>query len=375
MFGSGGGSDRRCGYRIEQLSVVTGVHSVMREILRLLLLTLLLYGTACSNVENTSAPASYLYTGRPTLEGLRYGDVITSTEGGIFVRRLVTGGDTTVTGSVNALLAGPLRADFVPLTIDTVALQAEQLIARPYRFTYAGEAYWASFERTFTGFPEFARTGAGDFVNHSATWSATTPGIAASEYSLVDDYGLPVLLLAGRDRGQYIDDKIVVVDSVGREGFAGRIFDGSASGGRRVTFGAAAGAGAVNGADDFITTVNRGYSRAYLLNDTRASQYSEEPGLPRRAVIDRGDLSGISAAFLPNGEFMLLSDDHLILQGSSTLDLDKGILTVAAQSGLSYYVFVAPGDPITFTVPVSVVELVDGELRGADNFLRLEVVE
>lgn len=330
----------------------------------------------CSPADTALAGSSYLYTGAPMLGGLNYGDVVTSAgEEGLSVRRLVEGGDTTIAGSLDGLLGRLGRADFVPLSMDTVSLTTDQLSARPLTFNYAGADYWASFEQTFTGFPEFARVGAGDFVNHSLTWSAATPGIAASEYSLIDDYGLPLLLLAGRDRGQYIEDKLIVMDSVGTGGFAGRIFDGSASGGRRVTFRAAEGAGAVKGAADFTAAVNEGYSKAYLLNKSRASQYSEAPGLPRRAVVDRGDLQGISAAFLPNGEFMLLSDDHLILQGSSTLDLDKGVLTVAASSGLSYYVFVDAGDPITFTVPVSVVELVDGELRGADNFLRLEVVE
>lgn len=340
---------------------------------------LLLLGVlACESPAPPVEESAYLFigTGRMGYD-LRFGDVLSPEAEGLRYRNLLDGRDTLVNHSLGDVRTTVTLKNLVDLGGTEVQLDTQQLVRQPYRYTYGSTTYWASFEPTFTGFPEFARTGSRDFINHALDWAADAPGLIYSEYVLVNNYRQPILVFGARRRGQYADSHILVVDSVGAaQSFAGRRYDErNGEGGRQVSFTALPTVTTGLSLTGFIQSVNEGYTRSYLLNDPLLTDFKPEPGLPRRAIIDSDDLGEISAGFLSNSEFILLSDDHVILQGSYVLDLDKGVLTVRDAGEVNYRLFVSTGDTTTFTVPVSVVELVDGELRGADNYLRLEVVD
>lgn len=359
-------------------------------------LPLLLFLPACESGEADTTAAGdpvYLFLSEVGLTGaLENGDVVQLQEDELHLRNVLNGRDTTVTLSsvrnvLTATSTGALqlvggaggtdrRQRLLPLAGSTAQLAADRLTRQPYRYRYAGQDYWASFEPSFTGFPEYTQPGALDFVNRLMDWSATAPGLEFSEYRLVSAYPLPLLILSERERGQYLDNQIIVVDSVGEAGFAGRVVSAGPPGDTPIRFTAIDGLADDYGPEVFVDRVNAGYSRSYLLLDRGETELTatEEKRLPRRSFIDPGDLGTISATFLDDGSLMFLSDDHIVLQGSYVLDLDKGLLTVTDQDGSGYRIFVSTENGIAFTLPVSVVTLAGNGLAGQDNYLRIEVV-
>lgn len=339
----------------------------------LLLLTGLF--TACTTEqEQTTSTQSYLYVGTGGGE-VAFADVVTESGRGLILHNLLSGRDTQIAQSL-AIVGGRDSRQLIPLYRDTIPLRIAELHRRAYRMTYGDNSYWTSFEPVFTGFPEFAREGAHDFVAHPIDWDPRDD-LSYSEYKLIDDYARPLLLLGSRQRGQYVASLLVVIDSVSNGTIGGRAF--TATGGplgEEVIFEPLPVSPQGPSDRELVERVNEGYSRSSLRWQPIAADFLTTPGLPRRAIIDTDDLLGISATFLSGTEFMLLSDDHIILQGGYVLDLDKGLLTVTEEDGLIYRVFLNQGTvKLSLTVPVSVVELIDNELRGADNYLHLEVIE
>ncbi|WP_420461001.1 hypothetical protein [Neolewinella sp.] len=307
---------------------------------------------------------------------LVHGDVVRRRDAEVTIHNLLQGRDTLIAlrdgATLNTLAsAGKL----IPLRQVTTPLDTALLTRRPFTYRYGGATYWASFEPVFTGFPEYARRGARDFVNRMTDWRANGPGLQYSEYSLALTGPQPVLVLGERRRGQYLENAIVLVDSIGATGFAGRLIEKDQV--HPVRFEQLPEAPVEYTAEAFVDEVNAGYSRSYLLapleEDQEGSTAVEVNRLPRRSTIDPGDLGNISASFLDDGTLMFLSNDHIVLQGSYVLDLDRGLLTVSDDTDADYRVFVDTRDGIAFTLPVSVVELVGSRLVGQDNYLRIEV--
>ncbi|PHL00168.1 hypothetical protein CGL56_03765 [Neolewinella marina] len=265
----------------------------------------------------------------------------------------------------------------LPLQPAATPLDTSFLTRQPFNYHFRGQDYWASFEPAYTGFPEFTRPGSRDFVNRMVDWAATAPGLEYSEYRLVEGYGQPILLISERQRGRYVNTLGILVDTVAADVFGGRVFHSSDPDyAQELLFHALPVPPAPYSAESFVDKVNQGYSRSYLLVDpARERPVGEDKRLPRKSLIDPGDLGRISASFLEDGSVMFLSDDHIVLQGSYVLDLDKGMLTVTDPDGASFRVFVDTDNGIRFTLPVSVVELEGGQLVGQDNYLRIEVVE
>jgi hypothetical protein len=216
-----------------------------------------------------------------------------------------------------------------------------------------------------------------------AGWDSLSPGLAYTEYVLPDELPQPVLIIAERQGSEYLESWGVVVDTVAPDGFGGRAVglpeELTSAGEQRVFFSRQQSPVAGVSPPELIEEINAGYSRSYLLfspqplDDVTLSRGGKR--LPRRATIDEGDLGNISASFLDDGRFMLLSDDHLILEGNYALDLDKGLLTVEDDAGLFYRIFLATRGEIALTLPVWVLRLEGSRLNGTDNYLRVEVVE
>ena len=365
----------------------------MNTLLRWLPLLLLLAACQSGDADPTASDdPAYLFLSAGGLTGaLRNGDALQVRGEQLRIYNLLTGRDTTLslssvrnvlmaTTSGGLHLAGAAATDgrhrLLALEGTGLELPVDRLTGRPYRYRYADKDYWASFEPSFTGFPEYTLPGAQDFVNRLMDWSATAPGLEFSEYRLVSRYAQPLLILSERDRGQYIDNQIIVIDSVGDDGFAGRVVTASPGRDTPIRFTAIDGLADDYPPDTFVDRVNAGYSRSFLLLDRDASTavQTDEKRLPRRSFIDPGDLGTISASFLDDGSLMFLSNDHIVLQGSYVLDLDKGLLTVTDDTGAGYRIFVTTENGIAFTLPVSVVTLAGSGLAGQDNYLRIEVV-
>ena len=350
---------------------------MLRALYAVVLLTLY----ACDDSSDTTTGGeAYLYVsnfaaGRGTLV---HGDVVERRANTVTVRNLLGGRDTTLQLREGATLSTLAPAgELIPLRRVATPLDATLLTRRPFTYAYENATYWASFEPVFTGFPEFARSGSRDFVNRMTDWRATAPGLHYSEYTMPLTEPQPVLVLGERQRGQYISSAIILIDSVGAAGFAGRLIEGTAI--HPVRFEQLPEAAVDYTAEAFVEEVNAGYSRSHLLvprSQTReASSTVDANRLPRRSMIDPGDLGNISASFLNDGTLMFLSNDHIVLQGSYVLDLDKGLLTVSDDTDADYRIFVDTQHGIAFTLPVSVVELQGSQLRGQDNYLRIEVIQ
>ncbi|PPK85747.1 hypothetical protein CLV84_2651 [Neolewinella xylanilytica] len=339
--------------------------------------------------EDAAYGDSYLFLSETGLTGgLQSGDVIRFREEELSLRNPLTGRDTTIPvsaarnvirvesdGTITLSGGDAAQQRLVALQPTEQRLDTQFLTRQPFLYRYLDQEYWASFEPSFTGFPEYARPGARDFVNRLTDWSATAPGLEYSEYTLVNDYVQPILILSERDRGQYEDNQVIIIDSIGSDAFRGRILRANGES-VPITFKATeTTAGASS--QTFVEEVNTGYSRSYLLlkrNRKGSAASADTKRLPRRSYIDPGDLGAISASFLDDGTVMFLSDDHIVLQGSYVLDFDKGLLTLTDDTGASYRVFIDTEGGITFTLPVTVVELGGGRLVGEDNYLRIEVV-
>ncbi len=346
------------------------------------LLSVLLFTFSCTDSRAaTPRTGSWLYVGRSLPGSLpAYGDVVSFGEESLRFRNLLTNRDTSIarTKTSDTLAYSPQLID---LGGNRALSTPEYLTAQPFTYEIGGNQYWASFEGRFTGFPEYARPEAQDFVNHVVGFRALTPDLSFTEYAWVTTYGQPILLLSGRDRGRYLRTLGVVVDTIAADYFSGRVLrDGPLSprfGSESVRFtkiprvlpGAAP--------DNFVQRVNEGYSRSFLLLPPASSPASatDAVGLPRRSLLDPGDIGHLSASFLDDSRFLLLSDDHIILEGDYLLDLDKGLLTIRDASEATYHLFLSAGETTTLTLPVSVVELQNGRLEGKDNFLRIEVVQ
>ena len=340
---------------------------------------ILLLGLLACGGDGGGAPGAdrYLYisafAGRGTLV---HGDVVRRRGTEVSVQSLLTDRDTLFELREGTTLRSVASAgELLPLRQLAGTFDTTLLTRRPLTYRYDGATYWASFEPVFTGFPEFARRGARDFVNRRTDWRVDGGGLRYSEYSLAMTDPQPVLILGERQRGRYLSDAIMMVDSVYATGFAGRFIEGGNV--RTIHFAQLPDTTVDYTAEAFAEEVNAGYSRSYLLlppeDFAEANAEVDANRLPRRSLIDPGDLGNISASFLDDGTLMFLSNDHIVLQGDYVLDLDKGLLTVSDDTDADYRVFVDTRDGIAFTLPVSVVELVGGRLVGRDNYLRIEV--
>ena len=363
----------------------------MKDLYFLFFLLTLLFAGCQDRTDSESDGAYYLFLSDDGLTGaLRSGDVLRVDDEELRVTNVFTGRDTTfpLSGARNVLdigseglprllPSGGGDRQLIALGAAVPLIDSAYLTQDIFLYRYDGKEYWASFEPSFTGFPEYAREGTLDFVNRLVDWSATAPGLEYSEYQLVRKFGQPLLILSERQRGQYLGDQIIAVDSAGAGGFSGHILSGTAGGNVPITFTRADGLADDYRPEAFVEEVNSGFSRSYLLLDRERrgpAEPTSDKRLPRRSLIDPGDLGEISASFLDDGSVMFLSNDHIILQGSYVLDLDKGILTVTNDTGASYRIFVGTEGGIAFTLPVSVVQLDAGRLVGEDNYLRIEVV-
>jgi hypothetical protein len=329
-----------------------------------------------------SAGSSYLYVGgRDTLSGLSFGDLLRVTGDEVRIETLSGMGDRVVTGGLEGLLNTP-----VVRLLDSLDEQVDnaRLTSFPYSYQLGGETYWASFETDFTGFPEYARPGSRDFINRPLNWDSWVSGLAYTEYVLLDDTPQPVLIIGERQRSAYLTSWGVIVDTVGEDGFGGETIGTPDSEGERLNeriyFRRLSSPLSGFTPASFSRRLNEGFSRSFLLFESRPVPDAElsrgSQRLPRRATIDQDDLGEISASFIDGTRFLLLSDDHLILEGDYELDLDKGLLSVATDEGLVYRIFMRQdGDIIGLTLPVSVLRLEGGSLAGTDNYLRIEVVE
>ena len=346
------------------------------------LLSVLLLTCSCTDSPNTSVRnGDWLFVGRSVPGTLpAYGDVITFGEQELRFRNLLTNRDTMAarTGSSDTL---DLSLHLIELGDGPALPTPDYLTIQPFSYALAGTPYWAGFESRFTGFPEYSRPEALDFVSHVANFRALTPEYSYTEYAWVTTYGRPILLLSARDRGRYLRTLGVVVDTVTTDYFSGRVIhDGALPprfGSESVRFTRIARVVPDAAPQTFIQRVNEGYSRSFLLLPAASSPASatDAAGLPRRSLVDPGDIGNLSASFLDDSRFMLLSNDHIILEGDYVLDLDKGLLTVRDASEATYHVFLSMGETITLTLPVSVVRLEGGRLEGRDNFLRIEIVQ
>ena len=333
---------------------------------------------ACGEEEGVARGVDhYLYisafAGRGTLV---HGDVVRRRDTEVSAQNLLIARDTLIELRQGATLSSVAAAgELLPLRQLPTTFDSAVLTRRPFVYQYDGATYWASFEPAFTGFPEFARRGARDFVNRRTDWRVNGAALQYSEYSLAMTDPQPVLVLGERQRGRYLSDAIVLVDSVYAGGFAGRFIEGGKV--RTIHFEQLPDTAVAYTAEAFADEVNAGYSRSYLLlpheDPAEANTKVDANRLPRRSLIDPGDLGNISASFLDDGTLMFLSNDHVVLQGDYVLDLDKGLLTVSDDTDADYRVFVDTRGGIAFTLPVSVVELVGGRLVGRDNYLRIEV--
>lgn len=345
----------------------------LRYLILLALFSLLLRCQADGPAGNGTV--SYLYVGQSGTGSLyRFGDVVTAVDDDLRLLNIVTGRDTLLLDPGAALR--PSGPGFVALPAPSSRLTPERLQQTPYHYRVDSVTYWASFEPAFTGFPEYTRPGTRDFINRLADWGGTAPGLEYSEYRIDASSGLPILMLSERKRGRYVETVAIVVDSVGAQGFAGQLYRPGNPLPRAIDFTAVSSGTATLDPTDFIERVNAGYSRSYLLLPRpTASSTDATKRLPRRALIDEGDLGTISASFLDDGTFMFLSDDHIVLQGSYVLDLDKGLLTITEEAGPVYRIFLEASPGIVFTLPVSVLRLEGTLMQGYDNYLRIEVVQ
>lgn len=342
--------------------------------------TLVLTGCERGQIDDVIV-GSYLYLGTEAPgQYQRYGDILTYGPGKLDVIGSFTGRDTILrSASIDPrsdpeswfeLGGGP-------------TLTEDYLTARPFVYRIDSAAYWASFEPSFTGFPEFARAGAKDFINRMAEWEGVAPGLEYTEYVLRQVSGQSILLISERQRGRYVNSFAVVVDTLHDGGFEGMLIrqgriDSPATN-RRIRFDRAPGSKTDRSVANFVDLVNEGFSRSYLLfppNPIPDSEMSKAgQRLPRRALIDADDPGRISASFLEDGTFMLLTDDQVALEGNYTLDLDKGILTVDDGKSTTFRIFVNTQPKISFTLPVSVLSLSGTKMVGTDNYLRIEVVQ
>ncbi|MCP9235748.1 hypothetical protein [Lewinella sp. JB7] len=355
----------------------------MNRVLRYLLISfgLLLLGYGCDSAEAvpTGEAGKWLYLGPDGGEHpFRYGDLVTVAGPEARVRSVFSSRDTVIplegTPWPDSLAQG---ASFLKLRTVAGGGDLSDLTRQPFQYRIGEREYWASFEPAFTGFPEYARPESKDFVNHLSDWSATTPGLQYSEYTVPVTEPQPVVVLAERNRSQYLDNLIVVLDTLTAGEYRGRVVrDGQVV---PITLRKLGLRESSYTPQSFVDYVNQGYSRSFLLippSRTReGAGVVDAKRLPRRSLIDAGDLGNISASFLDDGTVLFLSNDHIVLQGGYVLDLDKGLLTVSDDTDASYRVFVDTRQGITFTLPVSVVELEGSRLRGEDNYLRIEVVE
>ncbi len=334
---------------------------------------------ACEGQSDTLAGGvdHYLYVSKLAGRGpLVHGDVMQRRGTEVTIHNLFRDRDTLIALRNGATLNSLASAgELILLRQVTAPLDTALLTRRPFTYHYGGATYWASFEPAFTGFPEYARRGARDFVNRRTDWRADGPGLQYSEYSLALTDPQPVLVLGERQRGRYLSDAILLVDSVYTTGLTGRLIEEDHV--RAIRFEQVPDITVDYTAEAFAEEVNAGYSRSYLLlpqeDPAEVNTEVDANRLPRRSLIDPGDLGNISASFLDDGTLMFLSNDHIVLQGSYVLDLDKGLLTVSDDTDADYRVFVDTRDGVAFTLPVSVVELVGGRLVGRDNYLRIEV--
>ena len=339
----------------------------------------LLFGLlACGEDKGTASGADqYLYVRKLAGRGpLVHGDLVRRRGTEVSVRNLLLDRDTVIALREGRTLNDLATAgELLPLRQLDTPFDTALLTRRPFTYDYAGATYWASFEPVFTGFPEFARRGARDFVNRRTDWRVNGAALQYSEYNLATTDPQPVLVLGERQRGRYLSDAIVLVDSVYATGFAGRLIEAGDL--QAIRFEQVPDTTVTYTAEAFAEEVNAGYSRSYLLlpqeEPAEANVEVSANRLPRRSLIDPGDLGNISASFLDDGTLMFLSNDHIVLQGSYVLDLDKGLLTVSDDTDADYRVFVDTRGGIAFTLPVSVVELVGSRLIGQDNYLRIEV--
>lgn len=349
---------------------------------RVFLLTLCLgYLVGCDRSGASSEyPISHIYLGggAPSF-ALLAGDVVTvSGAQEAEVYNLFTGRDTLLelSGAFN-----PTPPIYRPLS-DSLVLDEDYLTGSAFRYSIDSITYWASFEPAFTGFPEFARAGSRDFVNRTAEWEGITPGLAFSEYVLLDDYPQPILVISEREGSAYGQSLAIRVDSVSSGGFRGSLLRQTSTGqsvtvtpitfervSTRLDYDAAT----------FVNTVNESYSDSYLLFPPRPVADRDlgraaARRMPRRAIIDPRDPGRISASFLDDGRFMLLSDDGIVLEGNYVLDLDKGLLTVDDGEGTTFRIFITDRPNIVFTLPVTTMTLAGSGVRSTDNYLSVEVI-
>ncbi len=321
-----------------------------------------------------------LYVGRSLPGSLpAYGDVVSFGPESLRFRNLFTNRDTTVerTDRSDSLARSQ---QLHGLTGSKAVVVPDYLTTQPFTYRLGEADYWASFESRFTGFPEYARPEALDFVNHVAAFKRIIPEFIYTEYAWITEYGRPLLLLSSRDRGSYLRTLAVVVDTITADYFSGRVLrDGTLPprfGTETVRFSRIPRVVPNAAPETFVQRVNQGYSRSYLLLPPADSPPSptNPAATPRRSLLDPGDVGHLSASFLDDSRFLLLSDDHIILEGDYVLDLDKGLLTIRDAAEATYHLFLTVGEVITLTLPVSVVELQAGRLEGRDNFLRIEIV-
>ncbi len=323
----------------------------------------------------------WLYVGRALPGSLpAYGDVLSFGPESLRFRNLFTNRDTTVARSERS--DSLVRSQqLVELTGSPARAAPTQLTTQPFTYRLGDNEYWASFEPRFTGFPEYARPEALDFVNHVAEFQRAVPAFAYTEYAWITEYGQPLLLLSSRDRGSYLRTLGVVVDTVTATYFSGRVLRNGKPpprfGRETVRFTPIPREITNTAPEIFIQRVNEGYSRSSLMLPPDESPVSatNPAATPRRSLLDPGDVGHLSAGFMDDSRFLMLSDDHVILEGDYVLDLDKGLLTVRDASEATYHLFLTMEETITLTLPVSVVQLRDGRLEGRDNFLRIEIVQ
>jgi hypothetical protein len=346
------------------------------------ILLIFFLGNCEQGAENEAA--TYLFVEEySSRHDLFFGDVLRVAGGGAQVQSLKEATIGPPRSIPTADVEGLLRSDSVVRLLPVKAvLRPEDITRSPFGYRLGAYDFWASFEAYFTGFPEYVRPGSRDFVNRMENWDSLTPGLAYTEYVFLEDLPQSVILIAERQGSDYLDNWGVVVDTVTAEGFGGTVVgrpdEIEGARGERIFFRRQASPLAGYNADSFTQEVNTGFSRSSLLfpprdlDDISLTQGSKR--LPRRATIDRGDLGNISASFLDGSRFMLLSDDHLILEGNYALDLDKGLLSVEDKAGLVYRLFLKETGGIAITLPVWVLQLEGSRLAGTDNYLRVEVV-
>ncbi len=354
---------------------------------------LLLLAAGCSPPEGGTAAkrGSWLYMGEDGGD-LRHGDVVRLQGELMIIHNLLKKRDTVIALNMvedqlrllpieDLLLRGANLGRFPPrlLHLDPPrqSLDSAFLTGQPFSYEVKGKEYLASFETVYTGWRERPRKNALDFVTRPIDFSSFPAGQQFTEYTLLKNYDEPILLLSQRNKASYSKTVGILIDSVGPDAFGGRVFQGPGGGmPDTLYFHARPEAPETYTAESFVRKVNLGFSRSDLLLPRPAPfELDTLKRRPRRSLIDPGDVGLISASFLDDGTVLFLSNDHIVLQGSYVLDLDKGLLTVTNDTGVIYRVYVDTSKGISFTLPVSVVDLIGGEMVGTDNYLRLEVMD